>query len=677
MTQPLLGVDYYPEHWPRDRWPTDARMMREAGLSVIRIGEFAWAKTEPTEGQYDWHWLDEAIETLAAEGLQIVLGTPTSSPPAWLIQKHPDILPVDAQRRRRNFGSRRYYCSNNPNYHDYTRRIVTATAQRYRQQPAVIGWQLDNEFGCHDTARCYCENCVTAFRVWLKNKYGSLDALNVAWGAVFWSQAYTDWEQVTPPNLTVTEANPSQVLDWYRFSSDSVTAYAQIQINVLRQLCPDRFITTNLMGTLADLDHYKLVAPLDFITWDSYPTGYAERTGPTLYLPGQSRPQVAYDAGDPYATGFCHDLMRGLKDGLPFWVMEQQAGQINWADVNPGIRPGTVRLWTWHDLAAGADTVVYFRWRACLYAQEQYHSGLLRHDAGPDLGYREMLRMKDEQPVMRSIQGTRVPADVALLLDYNDLWALDLQPHNRVMTYWRHLFAYHRALMRVGVPTDIVSKNADLARYKLVIAPSLLLADDALAARLTEYVKAGGTLVLGARSGFKTPTNQVTDRSLPGPFRTLVGATVEAWHSLPPGVVYPVSDYKQQMLEATTWAEGLLTQSAQPLMFYAGGPLEGLAAATVNPMGQGRAVYAGTWPNEVLVHSLVGWLLPQTGVESLAMTPEGVLVTRRGDHIFLLNFTDVAATAWLNLTGVTDAFTGQAVEREVTIAPRDVRVLRA
>ena len=676
MTQPLLGVDYYPEHWPEERWSTDARMMREAGLSIVRLAEFAWAKLEPAEGQYDWRWLDQAIETLAAEGLQIVLSTPTAAPPAWLIHKHPDILPVDAQGRRRNFGSRRSYCSNNPAYHEYTRRIVRALAQRYGDHPAVIGWQVDNEFGCHDTARCYCENCAAAFRIWLKNKYGSLNALNAAWGAVFWSQAYTDWAQVTPPNLTVAEANPSQVLDWYRFSSDSVTAYQQIQIDVLRQLCPGRFITTNLMGSFADLDYYKLAAPLDFVTWDSYPTGYAEQFAPALYMPGQSRPKLAYDVGDPYVTGFCHDVMRGLKDGLPFWLMEQQAGQVNWADVNPSVRSNTVRLWTWHDLAAGADSVVYFRWRACLYAQEQYHSGLLRHDAAPDLGYREMLQMKDEQSLMHSIRGMRVQADVAILADYNDLWALDLQPHNRAITYRRHLFAYHRALMQAGVPTDVISTQADLSRYKLVIGPSLLLADDALAARLTEYVKAGGTLVLGVRSGFKTPTNLVTDQPLPGPFRKLIGATVEAWHSLPPGVAYPVADHKQQKLEATTWAEALSMQSAQPLMVYTDGPLEGLAAVTVNAVGQGRAVYAGAWPSEPIANSLLGWLLPQVGVESAAMTPEGVLVSRRGDHILLLNFTDAPAAAWLNVSGVIDALTDEPVEREVTIAPRAVRIMR-
>jgi beta-galactosidase len=680
MKQPLLGVDYYPEHWPEERWAVDARLMREAGLSVVRLAEFSWAKMEPSKGQYNWLWLDKAIETLVNEGLQIVLGTPTPAPPAWLIQSNPDILPVDAQGYTRNFGSRRHYCFNNPAYHDATRSIVTAMGERFGNNPAVIGWQLDNEFGCHDTVRCYCKNCIMAFRVWLRNKYGSLEMLNTAWGNIFWSQSYNDWAQIMPPNLTVTEANPSHVLDWYRFSSDSVAVYQQIQIDILRRICPDKFITTNFMGPFPDLNHYMMAAPLDFITWDNYPTGYAEHIGPTAYMPNQSQPDVAYDVGDPYLTGFCHDLMRGLKDGASFWVMEQQAGHINWGKFNPAVRPGTIRLWTWHNMAAGADVVVYFRWRACRFAQEQYHSGLLHHDGTPDMGYREMLGLKNEQTLMRSIQGTRVVAEAAILADYEDLWALDFQPHNHLITFWRHLFAYHCALIRAGVPTDIISTDADLSQYKLVIAPTLLLADDALATRLASYVQSGGMLLLGIRSGFKTLTNIVTDKPLPGPFRNLVGTTVEAWHSLPPGVTYTLMDYKSRTLEATIWAEGLVADSANPLISYNGGPLEGHAAVTVNSVGQGRAVYAGLWPNEAVLNSLISWLLPQAGIKPLAQVPEGVLVYRRKDsgcdYLFLLNFKDVPAIILLNIAGATDAITGQPVEPQVTIAARDLRLLK-
>ena len=680
MKRPLLGVDYYPEHWPEERWSIDARLMRKAGLSVVRLAEFAWVKMEPSEGQYDWLWLDKAIETLAGEGLQVVLGTPTANPPAWLIQASPDILPVDAQGHRRNFGSRRHYCFNNQTYQSSTRSIVTAMGEHFHHNPAVIGWQLDNEFGCHDTTRCYCKKCAAAFRAWLQKKYSSLDMLNTAWGNVFWSQFYNDWEQILPPNLTVTEANPSHVLDWYRFSSDSVAAYQQTQIEILRKLCPDKFITTNFMGTFPDLDYYVMAEPLDFITWDSYPTGYAEYTRPIAYMPGQPQLNVANDVGDPYVTGFCHDLMRGLKEGAPFWVMEQQAGNINWGKVNPATRPGTVRLWTWHDIASGADVVVYFRWRACRFAQEQYHSGLLHHDSTPDIGYQEMLRLQDEQPLMRSVQGTNVAADTAILANYEDLWALDLQTHNHLINYWRHLFAYYHALARAGVPVDIISTGADLSRYKLVIAPTLGLADDVLADHLTAYVKSGGMLLLGIRSGFKTLTNIVTDKPLPGPFRNLVGATVEAWHSLPPDVMYPLTDYKSRALEVATWAESLKAESAYPLISYNGGPLKGQAAVAVNAVGKGNAVYVGLWPNEGILNSLIGWLLPKAGIQPLAHVTEGVLVYRRNgsesDYIFLLNFTDVTTTIRLSITGATDVLTNQKVERKVKIAARDVRVLK-
>jgi len=679
-TQLLLGVDYYPEQWPEDRWHIDARLMHEAGLSVVRLAEFAWAKIEPSEGRYDWLWLDKAIEILVNEGLQVVLGTPTSGPPAWLIRSNPDILPVDAQGHRRNFGSRRHYCFNNTIYHDATRRIVTAMGEHFGNNAALIGWQLDNEFGCHDTTRCYCKNCTTAFQAWLQKKYGSLDMLNTAWGNVFWSQSYSDWTQIMPPNLTVTEANPSHVLDWYRFSSDSVAIYQQIQIDILHRLCPDKFITTNFMGTFSDFNHYMIAAPLDFITWDSYPTGYAELIRPIAYMPNESQPDVAYDVGDPYVTGFCHDLMRGLKDGTPFWVMEQQAGQINWGKVNPAIRLGTVRLWTWHDIAAGADVVVYFRWRACRFAQEQYHSGLLHHDGTFDMGYQEVLRLQNEKPLMQSIQGTRVVAEAAILADYEDLWALDLQPHNHIITYWRHLFAYYRTLARASVPIDIISTEADLSRYKLVIAPTLLLADETLSTRLANYVKSGGMLLLGIRSGLKTLTNIVTDKPLPGPFHNLVGATVETWHSLPPDVIYPLIDYKLQTLEATIWAEGLVVDSADPLISYNGGPLEGRAAVTVNKIGKGHVVYTGLWPNEAVLNSLISWLLPRAGIKQLAYVPEGVLTYHRKnsgrDYLFLLNFTDVPAIIRLNIKGATDTVTGQQVGRKVAIAARDLRLLK-
>ncbi|MDH4135461.1 MAG: beta-galactosidase [Anaerolineae bacterium] len=680
----ILGVDYYPEHWPETRWATDVRMMRDAGLQVVRLAEFAWAKIEPAEGEFDWDWLDRAVETLASAGLQVVLCTPTAAPPAWLTRNYPDILPVDDRGRRRSFGGRRHYCANSPTYREHTRRIVGAMATRYGQHPSVVGWQIDNEFGGGQTARCYCHNCVAVFRRWLQRRYGHLDTLNEAWGTVFWSQTYDDWIQIEPPGLTVEKPNPSHVLDYYRFSSDSWVDYQQIQIDILRAKTNGaQFVTTNLMGLFSDLDYYKLAQPLDFITWDNYPTGHTERWCDTLYPSGFASEaddvSHAYDVGHPAITGLAHDLVRAMKD-KPFWIMEQQPGHVNWGDYNPAPYPGVVRLWTWEDIAHGADTVVYFRWRACLYAQEQYHSGLLRHDGEPGQGLRDVQAMSREQPLMAAIQGTPVRAEVALLHSYDDLWAVDLQPHNRDFGYLRHLFTYYRALQRAGVPVDVAPPTRDLSRYKLVIAPTLFLVDGAIADNLRRYVEQGGHLVLSVRSGFKTTSNRVVDMALPGLLADLVGATVEEWRSLPPGVTYPleITALSGQLVAVRIWAEALAPVSAEILARFIGGPLDGRPAAGLNRVGKGEVVYLGAWADDALADALLAWLLPRAGVEPVATVPAGVKVMRRVDDshefVFLLNFSDAVATVKLSKTGYTDAMTGEPCRPSVEVPARGVAI---
>lgn len=665
-----LGVCYYPEHWPQERWPLDARMMREAGLEVVRIGEFAWGLMEPAEGQFDWGWLDKAIQILTGEGLKIVLGTPTATPPAWLVRNDPEVLPVDAQGHVRQFGSRCHYCHTSPVYREHTKRIVNALAERYGRHPAIIGWQIDNEFGNHETTRCYCERCATAFRLWLKSTYHTLDELNQAWGTVFWSQTYSSWEQIYPPNLVVTDPNPSHVLDYYRFSSEMVVAYQQLQVDILRQYAQDQFITHNLMGNFSDLDYHVLAQPLDFVSWDSYPTGYAERHAQDLYHPGEARPALEYDLGDPYVTGFCHDLTRGLKQA-PYWVMEQQPGHVNWGVVNPGVRPGAVRLWTWHALASGADTVVYFRWRATRFAQEQYHSGLLRHDAEPDLGYREVTALTEERPQLEQLTGALYEAQVALLLDYQDLWAIQLQPHRQDFGYMRHLFLYYRALARLGIMTDIVSPQADLTGYKLVIAPTLHMVDENLVKRLTAYVESGGTLVLGVRSGFKTKTDLVTDTTLPGLLRPLVGATVQVWQSLPMGEGYRIESVVPGLAgEAYTWVEALEPDEkpgegispVRSLARYTEEPYNRWSALTEFERGEGRTVYVGWYPTHEQARALLLYLAKRLGLEHNPDIPEGVIAIRRGSQQVLLNFTPTALTV-------------RSGKRSVTIGSRNLALV--
>ena len=646
-----LGVCYYPEHWPPERWPIDAQQMRRAGLSLVRLADFAWSEIERTEGAYTWEWLDQAIAVLAAEGLQVVLCTPTASPPPWLCRAQPEILPVDEQGRRRRYGSRRHYCPNSPTYHQHTARIVQAMAERYGQHPAVVAWQIDNEFGCHYSARCYCESCAAAFRRWLAARYQTIDTLNRAWGNVFWSQVYNDFDEIDPPNLTVAEANPSHLLDYYRFASDSYLAYERLQFDILRPLvAAESLITTNFMSQFTDLDYYDLAQPLDRVTMSAYPTGHGE-SAPALYLPGEAPTTLAFDVGDPYQTGFGHTLMRGFKDGRPFWVMEQQVGNVNWSVYNTLVRPGTVRLWTWHALSSGAEAVLYFRWRAGLFAQEQMHSGLLHHDASPATGYADLLSLEPERDLMAAISAansaTPFQAEVALLLDYDSLWALQLQPHHPDFSAFRELFQYYAALQRLGIPADIVSTGADLSAYKLIIAPSAYVITGAQSDALAQFAAAGGMVLLGVRSGFKTESNLVTDQPLPGALRDLVSATVTDWASLLPQVTFEVESEIAglagpvglwlESLEAVTRPNGT---TPRVLARYSTGPFAARPALTEMPVEKGRALYLAWYSTGAQARALLAYLCAEAEIRPLAELPEGVIVARRGETLILLNFTE-------------------------------------
>jgi beta-galactosidase len=635
-----LGVCYYPEHWPVERWPIDAEMMRTAGLDMVRIGEFAWSEMEPAEGHYQWAWLDQAIDVLAGVGLDIVLGTPTAAPPAWLTRKYPDIRRQETSGRYRDHGTRRHYCPNSPRYIDLSRKIVAALGARYGTDPRIIGWQIDNEFGGGKTARCYCDHCVQAFRSWLEKRYRSITALNAAWGNAFWSQTYQSWDQIRPPDDRIDKKNPSHVLDYYRFSTDSYAEYQQYQIDLLRELAPGHFLTTNFMGLYSDLDQFDLAAPYDFITWDNYPTGNRDRWGPALLPPDPgadpTEPVYAYDTGHPLITGMAHELTRALKQ-KPFWIMEQQPGHINWGKTNTGIRDGTVRLWTWQALAAGADTVVYFRWRPTRFAHEQYHAGLLTHHARPAVGYRDLLRLQAEREMLAQIAATPHTAQVALLFNYDDLWALQLQPHTRDFSYLRSHFAYFQALQQMGIPVQFVHGKDDFARFKLIIAPTAHLVDEALVNQLNEYVTAGGTVLLGVRSGFKTTSNLVTADVLPGFLRALVGAMVEEWQALPDGVGWKLEGAIPNLVgPANYWVETLRPESAETLIKYQ----DDTSALTVNRVGQGRVFYLGFYPNQEQMLDLLNYLARQLNIQSIADLPPGMIAYARGPYTILMNFTD-------------------------------------
>lgn len=489
-----LGCCYYPEHWPQEMWADDAQRMVEAGLRWVRIGEFSWSRIEPAADQLDWQWLDTAVATLGAAGLQIIMGTPTATPPRWMLDKWPDMLAVDAHNQPRKFGSRRHYCFSHQPYRTECLRICRLMAERYGDNPHIQAWQTDNEYGCHETTVSYSASAEQQFRVWLARKYQNIAALNSAWGNMFWSMQYNSFEQIELANQTVTEANPSHLLDFRRFSSDQVVSFNKIQSDLLRTYSTAPLIH-NYMGRVTDFDHYKVGADLDIASWDSYPLGFLEDRSEE----GEAFKSHFSQQGDPDFQAFHHDLYRSVGRGR-WWIMEQQPGPVNWAPYNPAPLVGMVRLWSWEAFAHGAEAVCYFRWRQAHFAQEQMHAGLYTPNNDPALGLAEVKAVAEEIQQMPDV-GT-AKAQVALVFDYESDWAWQVQPQGASFNYFKLVLDYYRALRTLGLSIDIIpADRATLNDYKLVVIPGLMHLSEALAKAIEQF---SGAVIAGPRSGSKT-----------------------------------------------------------------------------------------------------------------------------------------------------------------------------
>jgi beta-galactosidase len=612
-----LGVCYYPEHWPREWWADDARRMADLGLSHVRIGEFAWSRIEPEPGRFDWGWLDEAVETLGAAGLSIVMGTPTATPPKWLIDAHPDIQAYDAQGRPRGFGSRRHYCFSSETYRAESARITEALATRYGRNPAVGAWQTDNEFGCHETTLSYSPNAAARFRTWLSQRYQSIDALNRAWGLVFWSEEFRSFDEVDPPNLTVTEPNPSHRMDYQRFASDEVASFNRVQTEIIRRLSPGRDITHNFMGFHTSFDHFKLGADLDFASWDSYPLGNLD----SGWLPEAEKQRYLHQ-GHPDIQAFNHDLYRAVGRGR-WWVMEQQPGPVNWARYNPAPIEGMVRAWSWEAFAHGAEAVTYFRWRQAPFAQEQMHAGLNRPDRVEDQGGREARAVAAELKRVGEL-GPCGRAPVALVMGYEAEWHLSIQPQGRGFHWIPLAFELYAALRRLGLDVDVVAPDADLSGYKLIVCPSLPMLRPEIMARLDA---AEGLVLLGPRSGSRTVEGRIPDDLPPGPLQARLPMKVTRVESLRPGGG-PTVKVGDKALPSRLWRERIETDLAPMATFDDGGP------AWVR---SGRWNYLAAWPEAALADAVIGRLALEAGLDVTALE-EGVRVRTRDGLAFAFNY---------------------------------------
>ncbi len=524
-----LGVCYYPEHWDEAQWAEDAARMAALGLTWVRIGEFAWSRMEPEPSRMDWGWLDRAIDDAGCAGLKVVLGTPTATPPRWMIDRHPDMLAVDKEGRTRGFGSRRHYCFSHQGYRAECARIVGLMAERYGRNPHVAAWQTDNEYACHDTVLSYSPAATHAFRDWLAQKYQSPDALNRAWGNVFWSMEYRDFSEVGLPNLTVTEPAPAHVMDFRRYSSDQVAAFNRLQVEIIRKHSPAP-ISHNYMGAITDFDHFDVGTDLEIAAWDSYPLGFLSDR-----IPADAEHKRRFvRQGDPDFQAFHHDLYRAVGRGR-WWIMEQQPGPVNWAPYNPDPLPGMARLWAWEAFAHGAEAVCYFRWRQAPFAQEQMHAGLLRPDSAPAQAFDEAGQVAKELAAMPDVGTAR--ADVALVFDYASAWAWETQPQGRSFSYFWLVFHVYKGLRRLGLNVDILPPDtSDLSGYRLVLAPGLFTLSEPLKSALVGFK---GTAVLGPRTNSKTP-----DFAIPVPLPPALpglDARVIRVESLPPDVPVPLA----------------------------------------------------------------------------------------------------------------------------------------
>ena len=613
----MLGVCYYPEHWPEAWWAEDARRMREMGITYVRIAEFAWSRIEPAPGRFDWGWLDRALAVLGDAGLHVVMCTPTATPPKWLIDAHPDILPTDAHGRPRGFGSRRHTTFSSAAWQEASRAITEAVAARYGAHPAVAGWQIDNECGCHDTVLSYGAEDLRAFHDWLRRRYQDPERLNEAWGNVFWSMEVALFNQAALPVGAVTETNPAAQLDFRRFASDQVAAYCAMQAAILRAHSPGRFITHNFMGRFTEFDHWAVGAELDFAAWDSYPLGFTEQRD----LPDDARAMFA-ETGHPDMAAFHHDLYRGVGRGR-WWVMEQQPGPVNWAPWNPVPKPGMVRLWTWEALAHGAEVVSYFRWRQAPFAQEQMHAGLHRPDRVRSPGGEEAAQVAAELAAVPLPDSAQAP--VALVFDYEAAWVLGIQPQGQDFAYMELCLRWYEAARRCGLDIDIVPPGAPLAGYAAVLVPCLPIVSDAACAA---FGAAKGVLLFGPRTGSKTQVFSIPPELPPGPLGALLPMRVVQVASLRPGLRHAVTGRIAGAAER--WREWVEAGEGTEALsrFDDGGPAL---------LRAGRAHYMAGWPDATLLQAVMRHVLGAAGQACMDL-PAGVRLRRRGDLTFAFNY---------------------------------------
>ncbi|WP_022893982.1 beta-galactosidase [Agromyces subbeticus] len=569
------GGDYNPDQWAEHIWLDDARLMREAGVNLVSLPVFSWPQLEPEPGVYDWGWLDRVIEVLWGAGIRIDLATATATPPSWLIRSHPEMLPWNEDGQRLEFGSRQAYCPSSPVWREHVGRMTRAIAERYGEHPALALWHVSNEYGDH-VSRCWCPESSAHFRRWLEARYGDLDGLNEAWGVNVWGQRYVAWEHIEAPRRATGPVNPTQLLDFERFSSDALLELFQLEVDVLREVTPDIAVTTNFMSLLRDLDYWDFAAAEDLVTDDAYPD--------------------PADANAHVPAALNYGLMRSLKGGRPWLLLEQAASAVSWRDVNVPKAPGQMRVDSLQAIAHGSDGAMFFQWRQAKYGQEKFHSAMLGHRGEASRSFQETKAFGAELARLAPVRGTRVRASVALVVDWDSWWgssATESLPSQR-LDWLTQARAWNAAFFALGQPVDTVRATGPFDGYDVVVVPNLYVSDAAQAGALADFVARGGQLVVGPFSGVVDATEKVHDGGAPGPLRELLGIEVDEQWPVPDGVSESVEFVPAGLAGLGTlagarystgvWSEWLeVHEGTEVLASYASGELAGRAAITRRP----------------------------------------------------------------------------------------------
>jgi len=664
LEQPRIwyGGDYNPEQWPEEIWHEDVRLMQQAGVNLVSIGIFAWSYLEPQPGQYDFGWLDRLMNLLYEYGVHASLGTATASPPPWLAHRHPRSLPVTADGVTLWPGGRQAYCLHSRAYMKAASALVTRLAERYKDHPALAIWHINNEYGCH-VSECFCDKSAAAFRKWLQERYGTLDELNRAWGTAFWSQRYGLWEEINPPRRAPTFANPTQQLDWRRFSSDSLIALGDMETEILRRITPDVPVTTNFMGFFKPADYRKWAHREDIVSLDTYPD-----------------PADAFAAAQNAAQ--C-DLTRSLGDGKPWMLMEQTSSAVNWRPRNVLKQPGQMRLWSMQALARGANTVMFFQWRAARAGAEKFHGALVPHVGTENARvWREVSALGSELQELGPLAQSRVVADAGILVDWQSWWALELDSKpSTAVTFYDRLASFYGPLFAANITADFVFTDSDFANYKVILVPNLYLVDDATAERLEAYVAAGGTVVMGFFSGIVDENEHIRLGGYPAPFRRMLGIRVEEFAPMAEGEFNKVRFRDGSSTACDLWADVIDLEGASALATFADNFYAGRPAITEHAFGQGRALYLGTRLSQEAMGAFLVRICVETGAVIPVDAPPGVEIVRRRTEDgrtlwFVLNHRPELAAVTLPVTGV-DVLSGADVAGAVVLEPYAVSIVQA